>query len=130
MGINRGASHSNKLNAFSSRKTSTGHVKIYDSLDIKGIRKKTAEQNAKARLAKFGGKSLISSIQVLATYILAMAGSQSSTSGYSEAMKDSDSDIIDIDAVVDGLYPLHVSHAGGEFDELLNWKSSMEDFLP
>ena len=66
----------------------------------------------------------------MATYILAMAGSQSSTLGHSEAMNDSDSDLIDIDGVVNGLYPLHVSHAGGEFDELLNWESSMEDFLP
>ena len=61
--------------------------------------------------------------------MLAMADSQSSTLGHSEAMNDSDSDIINIDGVVDGLYLLHVSHAGGEFDELLNWKSSMEDFL-
>ena len=62
MGINRGTSRSNRLNAFSSCKTSTGRVKIHDSLNIKGIRKKTAEQNAKARLVKFIGKSLISSI--------------------------------------------------------------------
>ena len=30
-----------------------------------------------------------------------------------------DSNMFDINGIVDGLYPLDVSHAGGEFEELL-----------